>query len=112
MNEITSSNHYGSSSAISSNNSARRPSLYVGNLTWVCFMFYHCNIYSFIFIFFFSQWTTDDDIIKSLNSINVNDVTEVRFFENRANGQSKGFCTVYFQSEQSVRTALEKMKQT
>ncbi|KAH9416979.1 Cleavage and polyadenylation specificity factor subunit 6 [Dermatophagoides pteronyssinus] len=91
MNEITSSNHYGSSSAISSNNSARRPSLYVGNLTW---------------------WTTDDDIIKSLNSINVNDVTEVRFFENRANGQSKGFCTVYFQSEQSVRTALEKMKQT
>ncbi|OTF69397.1 cleavage and polyadenylation specificity factor-like protein [Euroglyphus maynei] len=59
-----------------------------------------------------TQWTTDEDVIKSLSSINVNDVTEVKFFENRANGQSKGFCTVYFQSEQSVRTALEKLKQT
>ncbi|KPM08999.1 cleavage and polyadenylation specificity factor-like protein [Sarcoptes scabiei] len=59
----------------------------------------------------FNQWTTDEDLRKSLSTINVNDVIEIKFFENRANGQSKGFCVVTMQSDASVKLALEKFKQ-
>ncbi|UXI18839.1 hypothetical protein NH340_JMT04782 [Sarcoptes scabiei] len=70
--------------------SVRKPCVYIGNLTW---------------------WTTDEDLRKSLSTINVNDVIEIKFFENRANGQSKGFCVVTMQSDASVKLALEKFKQ-
>jgi len=36
------------------------------------------------------QWTTDQDLTDALNSIGVNDLLEIKFYENRANGQSKG----------------------
>jgi len=39
----------------------------------------------------------------------VNDVTELKFFENRINGQSKGFCTIAMESEASLKTIQEKM---
>lgn len=47
--------------------------------------------------------------MAAINDLGVNDVFEVKFFENRANGQSKGFCVVTLGSESSVRTVLEKL---
>ena len=58
-----------SSSLGSSSAPARRYQVYVGNLTW---------------------WTTDADIADAVLSVGVNDFLEVKFYENRANGQSKG----------------------
>lgn len=34
---------------------------------------------------------------------------EVKFYENRANGQSKGFCAVSFGSESSGRLVMDKL---
>lgn len=66
----------------------RNPGLYVGNLTW---------------------WTTDQDVINAINSVGVKDVHEVKFFENRNNGQSKGFCVVTFGSDASLPIVMEKL---
>lgn len=66
----------------------RRYQLYVGNLTW---------------------WTTDQDISNALREIGVNDLQEVKFFENRANGQSKGFSVISLGSEPSLRTVLDQL---
>ena len=60
----------------------RRWQLYIGNLTW---------------------WTTDQDIQDSVQNLGVSDFIEVKFYENRANGQSKGFCCVSLGSEASMR---------
>lgn len=40
--------------------------------------------------FTFSQWTTDLDIAGAISGLGIPDFMEVKFFENRANGQSKG----------------------
>ena len=37
------------------------------------------------------QWTTDVDLANALVNAGVKDLKAVRFFENRANGQSKGY---------------------
>lgn len=37
------------------------------------------------------QWTTDEDLTEAIRSIGISDVLEIKFFENRANGQSKGW---------------------
>ncbi|XP_017011901.2 cleavage and polyadenylation specificity factor subunit 6 isoform X1 [Drosophila takahashii] len=66
----------------------RRYQLYVGNLTW---------------------WTTDQDIANSLRDIGVSDLQEVKFFENRANGQSKGFSVISLGSESSLRAVLDQL---
>lgn len=66
----------------------RYPGLYVGNLTW---------------------WTTDRDVIDAINSIGISDVQEVKFYENRNNGQSKGFCLVTFASDASLPIVIEKL---
>jgi len=60
--------------------------LYVGNLTW---------------------WSTDQDIQDSVESLGVGDFIEVKFYENRANGQSKGFACVSIGSEQSMKKVME-----
>lgn len=70
------------------NSRQRTPGLYIGNLTW---------------------WTTDQDVIDSLNSIGITDIHEVKFFENRANGQSKGFCVVTFNSDASLPIVMDKL---
>lgn len=41
-------------------------------------------------LFSFTQWTTDEDLTEAIRSIGITDVLEIKFFENRANGQSKG----------------------
>ena len=62
--------------------------LYIGNLTW---------------------WTTDQDIQDNVQSLGVADFLEVKFYENRANGQSKGFCCVSMGSESSMRKVMENL---
>lgn len=39
----------------------------------------------------------------------MNDFVEVKFFENRANGQSKGFCVISLGSEQSMRICMDRL---
>ncbi|KAH7953908.1 hypothetical protein HPB49_014127 [Dermacentor silvarum] len=36
------------------------------------------------------EWTTDQDVTDAISAVGVNDVLDIKFFENRANGQSKG----------------------
>jgi len=60
--------------------------LYIGNLTW---------------------WTTDQDIQDAVQSIGVSDFVEVKFYENRANGQSKGFCCVSIGSDASMKKVMD-----
>merc|ERR1719481_1333288 len=66
----------------------RRWQLYIGNLTW---------------------WTTDQDIQDSVQNLGVSDFIEVKFYENRANGQSKGFCCVSLGSESSMRKVMDNL---
>ncbi|XP_055607155.1 cleavage and polyadenylation specificity factor subunit 6 isoform X2 [Uranotaenia lowii] len=77
--------HHGSSSM---GHMSRRHQLYIGNLTW---------------------WTTDQDIADSIGDVGVGDFQEVKFFENRANGQSKGFCVVSLGSENSMRCVMDRL---
>uniref|UniRef100_A0A668TZW6 Cleavage and polyadenylation specificity factor subunit 6 n=1 Tax=Oreochromis aureus TaxID=47969 RepID=A0A668TZW6_OREAU len=64
----------------------KRIALYIGNLTW---------------------WTTDEDLTEAIRVIGITDVLEIKFFENRANGQSKGFALVCVGSEASSRKLME-----
>ncbi|MEQ2264233.1 Cleavage and polyadenylation specificity factor subunit 6 [Xenotaenia resolanae] len=64
----------------------KRIALYIGNLTW---------------------WTTDEDLTEAIRSVGITDVLEIKFFENRANGQSKGFALVCVGSEASSRKLMD-----
>ena len=64
----------------------KRFQLYIGNLTW---------------------WTTDQDIQDYIQNLGVGDFIEVKFYENRANGQSKGFCCISVGSDASMRKVME-----
>lgn len=57
----------------------------------------------------FLQWATDQDIANAVADIGVNDFQDVKFFENRANGQSKGFCVISLGSDQSIRMVLDRL---
>ena len=46
---------------------------------------------------------------NAINSVGVQDLIEVRFHENRANGQSKGFCVITVGSESSARMCMDKL---
>ncbi|KAI6068364.1 cleavage and polyadenylation specificity factor subunit 7 [Aix galericulata] len=43
-----------------------------------------------VYVGSFSWWTTDQQLIQTIRSVGVYDVVELKFAENRANGQSKG----------------------
>jgi len=66
----------------------RRYSLYVGNLTW---------------------WTTDEDIETAVAQLGINDLLEIKFHENRVNGQSKGFAMVAFGTDASAKKVMEQL---
>ncbi|CAF4419354.1 unnamed protein product [Rotaria socialis] len=72
----------------SSSYNSKRVSLYVGQLTW---------------------WTTDGDLYDAIHDLGVNDLLEIKFNENRVNGQSKGFAMVTVGSDASARILSEKM---
>ena len=55
------------------------------------------------------QWTTDADIYKVCREIGVNDLLDIKFYENRINGQSKGFCMIFIGSEGSYQACMEKL---
>ncbi|KAF7664621.1 hypothetical protein LDENG_00171470, partial [Lucifuga dentata] len=71
-------------------NSLKKLSLYIGNFSW---------------------WTSDKDLICMAQTLGVKDITEIRFAENKANGQSRGYAEVVVSSEESLKTLLEKIPQ-
>jgi len=85
---LSSSSFIGAPLQLHANSQSKRVQLYVGNLTW---------------------WTTDADVESAIQAIGVTDLVEVRFHENRANGQSKGFCVITVNSEASARACMDKL---
>lgn len=81
----TATHHTGNNIGISH---GRKHQLYIGNLTW---------------------WTTDQDIAAAVQEIGVKDFADVKFFENRANGLSKGFCMISLGSEPSMRLCMDRL---
>ncbi|XP_067444039.1 cleavage and polyadenylation specificity factor subunit 7-like isoform X1 [Thunnus thynnus] len=71
-------------------NSLRRLSLYIGNFPW---------------------WTSDKDLSCMAQTLGVKDITEIKFAENRVNGQSRGYAEVVVTSEESLKILLEKIPQ-
>eukprot|EP00117_Sycon_ciliatum_P037541 scpid89111/ scgid5722/ Cleavage and polyadenylation specificity factor subunit CG7185 len=70
--------------------SAKSGSVFVGNLSW---------------------WTRDVEIANALVNAGIKDVVSVRVYENRTNGQSKGFACVETGSEASARSVMAKVKE-
>lgn len=60
----------------------------MGNLTW---------------------WTNDQDLTNAIESIHVTDLIDIKFYENKVNGQSKGFALVSVASDSSFRSLMEKL---
>jgi len=69
----------------------RGKQLYVGNLTW---------------------WTNDEELSNAIQECGVNDLLSVKFFENRINGQSKGFSLIEVGSDTSHRLVMERLSNT
>ncbi|XP_030270599.1 cleavage and polyadenylation specificity factor subunit 7 isoform X1 [Sparus aurata] len=69
-------------------NSLRKLSLYIGNFPW---------------------WTSDKDLISMAQTLGVMDMIDIKFAENRINGQSRGYAEVVVTSEESLKILLEKV---
>ncbi|XP_029950508.1 cleavage and polyadenylation specificity factor subunit 7-like [Salarias fasciatus] len=69
-------------------NSQRKLSLYIGNFSW---------------------WTSDKDLMSVAERVGVRDIIEIKFAENRVNGQSRGYAEVVVSSEESLKLLLEKI---
>ncbi|KAI6651529.1 Cleavage and polyadenylation specificity factor subunit 6-like [Oopsacas minuta] len=67
----------------------KRNAIFIGNLTW---------------------WTTDVDLVQLLKENEFQEVKAIKFFENRANGQSKGFALIELKNEETAQEAVEKLK--
>jgi RNA recognition motif-containing protein len=85
---LLSTHSLSNSSNISNSSYTKRVSCYVGNLTW---------------------WTTDKDLFDAITSLAITDIIEIKFYENKINGQSKGFASVTVGSDQSFRTIMDKL---
>ncbi|VDM46525.1 unnamed protein product [Toxocara canis] len=72
------------------NQGGRRYCCYIGNMTW---------------------WTTDVDLQTLILSCGASDLIDIKFYENRNNGQSKGFALAVFGAESAVKTVMEKLPQ-
>ncbi|KIH43897.1 hypothetical protein ANCDUO_26090, partial [Ancylostoma duodenale] len=68
----------------------KRYCCYIGNLVW---------------------WATDADVGLHIKALGIPDLIDMKFFENRTNGQSKGFALLVLGSDASVRTITEQMPQ-
>uniref|UniRef100_A0A915CVD6 RRM domain-containing protein n=1 Tax=Ditylenchus dipsaci TaxID=166011 RepID=A0A915CVD6_9BILA len=79
---------HSSTGTMSNSNLGKRYCCYIGNMTW---------------------WTTDNDLSNLIKSFDVDDLVDIKFYENRNNGQSKGFALAVFASEPSVKTVMEKL---
>lgn len=49
------------------------------------------------------------DLTNAIKDLGVSDILEIKFFENRSNGQSKGFCSICVGSETSNRVLMDKL---
>ncbi|XP_029904005.1 cleavage and polyadenylation specificity factor subunit 7-like [Myripristis murdjan] len=80
------------STLISSNEvkSLKKHALYVGNFPW---------------------WTSDRDLIYMARTLGVVDIREIKFAENKANGQSRGYAEIVVSSEESLQKLLHKIPQ-
>ena len=87
VNRQSNGNHH-SNGAFKYNFQGKKYSVYVGNLQW---------------------WTSDLDLMKLIQTLGVNDIIEIKFMENRSNGQSKGYALVHFMTEASSRIVMEKL---
>jgi hypothetical protein len=68
---------------------ARRVSCYIGNLTW---------------------WTNDKTLTEVIQgTLAITDLIDIKFYENKINGQSKGFASVIVGSDTSFRTLMDKL---
>lgn len=47
--------------------------------------------------------------MDAITNVGVHNIIDIQFFENRENGQSKGFCVVTLESEQSLNQILKKL---
>lgn len=64
----------------------KRFSVYVGNFSW---------------------WTSDKDLLTVARTLGVKDVLDIKFAENRANGQSRGFAEIVVSTEESVKRLID-----
>nr|XP_057934309.1 cleavage and polyadenylation specificity factor subunit 7-like isoform X2 [Doryrhamphus excisus] len=64
-----------------------------------------------LYIGHFSWWTSDKDLMCVAQKLGVNDIHEIKFAENKTNGQSRGYAKVVVTSEESLKTLLEKIPQ-
>ncbi|XP_077569585.1 cleavage and polyadenylation specificity factor subunit 7-like [Stigmatopora nigra] len=71
-------------------NKSRKFSLYIGNFSW---------------------WISDTDLLQMTQKLGVDDIDEIKFAENKVNGQSRGYAKVVVTSENSLKTLLEKIPQ-
>ncbi|XP_057701587.1 cleavage and polyadenylation specificity factor subunit 7-like [Corythoichthys intestinalis] len=71
-------------------NKSRKFSLFIGNFSW---------------------WISDTDLLRITQRLGVDDIDEIKFAENKANGQSRGYAKVVVTSEHSLKTLLEKIPQ-
>lgn len=56
-------------------------------------------------------WTTDVDLQTMILSCGATNLIDIKFYENRNNGQSKGFALAVFTAESSVKTVMDKLPQ-
>ncbi len=63
----------------------------VSHFMWVNLLGYAIKTFRESFLFYFClQWTTDADLADAIHELGITDLLEVKFHENRVNGQSKG----------------------
>ncbi|XP_062523033.1 cleavage and polyadenylation specificity factor subunit 7-like isoform X2 [Corticium candelabrum] len=65
-----------------------KKSIYIGNLPW---------------------WTSDMQLANALYNLGAKDLKAIKFYENRVNGQSKGYALVEFLSEVSCHVVVNKL---
>ncbi|KAI5607803.1 cleavage and polyadenylation specificity factor subunit 6 isoform X3 [Silurus asotus] len=64
-----------------------------------------------VYIGNFNWWTSDNDLMTMARKQGVKDVIEIKFAENRTNGQSKGYAEIVVSTEESLRRLLETLPQ-
>eukprot|EP00126_Sphaerothecum_destruens_P000420 Sdes_comp10477_c0_seq1m2180 len=64
-----------------------------------------CNIY----VGNMSWWTSDEDLINRIQNAGAEELKDIRFFEEKMNGKSKGFAYLSFTSEKAASAAVERL---
>ncbi|XP_061831204.1 cleavage and polyadenylation specificity factor subunit 7-like isoform X1 [Nerophis lumbriciformis] len=59
----------------------------------------------------FSWWTSDEDVLSVAQRLDVRDIEEIKFAENKANGQSRGYAKLVVTSGRSAKILLDKIPQ-